>query len=160
MGFSFPSPLTPLLTLEQPKFMGFGFLSSLTPLLTLKQLNFMGSSFPKQCEPHVPSTSLGFVLKEDVAMTLPNQKKPKKPTYSSHIGWAQTQHEQTWLQAHEGLGVHVPGLTYSPQTPASQLQVLTERRRHVTGRTSLGTPGQLHFLSSSANGQWWQWIRS
>lgn len=26
------------------------------------------------------------------------------------------------------------------------------------GRTSLGTPGQLHFLSSSANGQRLDWI--
>lgn len=57
--------------------------------------NFMGFSFPKQSEPHVPSTSLGFVLKEDVAITLPEQKN--KP-YSSPVGWAQIQHEQTWLR--------------------------------------------------------------
>lgn len=48
----------------------------------------------------------------------------------------------------------------SSQTPVSQLPVLTDSSLQVTGRTSLGTPGQLHFLSSSANGQWWQWIRS
>lgn len=45
------------------------------PFLTLGQPNFRGFSFPKKSKPRVPSTSLGFVLKKDVAITLPERKK-------------------------------------------------------------------------------------
>lgn len=37
--------------------------------------------------------------------------------------------------------------------PRSEDAALTDKSRQVTGRTSLGTPGQLHFLNSSAKKQ-------
>lgn len=126
----------------------------------LVQPNLTGFSFPKW-----NNARSQHLLEEDLLITLPGQK-----TYSSPVGQGKddsipNRHNtsETEPGTHKGVGL-CPQLStscqISPPTPAPQLRVLTERRRHVTGRTSLGTPGQLHFLSSSANGQWWQWIRS
>lgn len=56
-------------------FHGFWLSQPLMPFLISGQPDFAGSSFPKKREPHSPSTSLGFVLKENVAITLPDKKK-------------------------------------------------------------------------------------
>lgn len=42
--------------------------------LILEKLNFTRFSFPKGSEPPSPHTNLSFELKEDAAMTLPDQK--------------------------------------------------------------------------------------
>lgn len=86
-------------------------------------------------------------------MALPDQK-------TLQLTWALGTHKQGWLWDTGRCRSTVPEVAQSSQTLVSQLPVLTDSSLQVTGRTSRGTPGQLHFLSSSANGQWWQWIRS